>query len=265
MNKTLIAISTYKKNGALQELLTSLIDNDYPTTCDILICDDGSGEARELVKDYSPILYIESKNPGSIARNKNRGIKYFLENTQYEYLILLDDDLLVRSPGLVEALIETEYPHITGYLGKYTEGVGIEADERKQFSGNAFFDDFKPKGKTDKGVMFCPGAQGIMLFLTREIAEKAKYFHVPPGRYGYEHSIYSNVINKILGYQIDHFPIFIRTPVYLIGNYNYPNVYEAKPEENVKWWSKKKLDILLGIDYINNKPGVPEDEILERF
>lgn len=263
MNSRLISITTFRKNKALEELLDTLKEFKYFEDCDILVCDDGGGEARGVVKKYNPCLYTTGDNLG-IARNKNRGIKYFLENDQYKHLVLLDDDLLFTGSGLIDALIGAEWPHITGYLGTYTPGVGIEAEERKQFSGNAFFDDFKPTGKTDKGVMFCPGAQGIMLYMVREVVEKAMYFHVPPGHYGYEHSIYSNVINKITDYQIDHFPIFIRTPAYLIGNYEHPNNYEAKPEQNAKWWINKKLDISLGINYINRVHGVPTGEVVEK-
>lgn len=273
-NKVLIAISTYKKNTALTELLDTMKENGYLDSNDVLICDDGAPGAKEVWKKYNQpnIFYTGGSNVG-ISRNKNRGIKFFLENKQYTHLVLLDDDLLFTRPGMIEAMRATGQHHLTGYLGTWIPGYGIKRDEREQLSGNTFIGDFPVQGEAPGGTYYCLGAQGIMLFLTREIVEKAMYFHVPPGKYGYEHSIYTNVINTCMGIHMDWFPVFKNTPKYLIGNYNHPNNYDVGKvgdgkvkkndwhiEKNSAWWQKKKIDIYNGINYINKQHQVPEGE-----
>ena len=255
------ACSSYLKNGALEDLLDSIIEHGYDREADILICDDGEGHARDLVKMYG-LLYTTGDR-GGIGHNKNRGIKYFLDNPQYKELVLIDDDVIMTRPGLMEEFRRTGSCHVTGYLGSYEDGLGFTQDTRIQLSGNPFFKDFPVKGQTDTGLIYCLGSQGFLMYFTREIVEKAKYFPVGPGHYGYEHSLYSNTINRLLGLYIDWFPILYKTPKYCVGNYSWPNQYEAKPELNHKWWLKKRVDIMSGVNYINKHHGIPEEEVIE--
>lgn len=259
MKNTLIAISTFKKNPALVELLDSLNKHGYMEVADILVTDDGEGEAKGSIPPG--VLYTTGKNLG-IAKNKNRAIKYFLENPQYNYLLLLDDDIVFRASGLIEECIDTRLQHVTGYLGQWEDGVGVVgADDRPQLSGNPFFVDFPRQGQTEDGkISFRFGSQGGMLFFSRTILEKAGYFHIPPGKYGYEHSIHSNVINRVQGYCIDWFPILENSPKFFHDNGKYANAYEAKPQENNDWWINKKREIQKGINFINRSHGVPENE-----
>ena len=261
-NDVLIGISTFRKNQALRELLKSAQDNGYLDANDILITDDEAPGALEVFQEFvhPNLLYIGGQNLG-IAKNKNRSLRYFLHHPQYKQVILLDDDLRFSRNGLVEALKATELPHVTGYLGSWVEGLGPDPDERKQFSGNSFFDDFPIQGLSkNRDCFYIHGSQGIMMYMTREIVEKAQYFHIPPGKYGYEHSIYSNVINRCMGFHVDWFPVLIDTPKYIVGNFNHPNNYVADPQTNSKWWQEKKAQIQKGINFVNKVSGVPAGE-----
>ncbi len=255
-NKFLIGVSTYLKNGALREFLDSAIKNDYLETCDILICDDADGHAKEVFAEYPQkgLLYTTGSNLG-IARNKNRAIRFFLEQKHYTHLILTDDDMLFTAPGLFEECIAAGWPHTMGYLGEMS--CSLEG------ARGGFFDTFPIKGKTDiePETIFTNGSQGVMLYMTRDVVEKCMYYPIAPGRYGYEHSIYSNIINNAyLKYAMDWFPFLKTFPKFMVGNYNHPNQYEAKPEENQKWWLDMRNKIQSGVDYINKKSGVPDGE-----
>lgn len=257
--ETLIAISTYLKHEAIRELLGSLKKHGYFEEADILVTDDAN-DASFLVDEFPGLIYMGNKERLGIAKQKNKAIKYFNDSEKYQYLILLDDDIVFRAPGLIQECVSTGLEHLTGYLGQWEDGVGIVgADDRPQLSGNPFFIDFPRQGQTEDGkVTFRYGSQGGMLFFTREIIQKAGYFHIPPGKYGFEHSIYSNVINRVQGYCIDWFPILEDSPKFFHDNGKYPNQYDASKDIklNNPWWSKKKDEIRKGISFINRNPGV---------
>lgn len=257
-------VSSYLKPNCLKEFLESAREHGYLDNNHVLITDDDPEHSAKPVWEemvHPNLFYIGAKARAGISKNKNRGIQFFLKNPKYETISLYDDDLTFVAPGLIEACINTRLPHLTGYLGSYVEGLGPDPDERKQFSGNPFFTDFPRQASSETGdVIYCSGSQGIMMYMTKAMVEKAMYFHVPPGHYGYEHSIYSNVINKCQGLYIDSFPILYLTPKYLIGNFNYPNQYTAMPEQNSKWWMEKKEEVRRGINFINKVSQVPEGE-----
>jgi len=183
---------------------------------------------------------------GGVAINKNRGIKYFLEHSEFDELLMLDDDIVMTGPGLLEALRATGEPHMTGLLGGQ-EGLVFGED------ACPFFQSFPPLGERDTH-WYCTGSMGMMLYATRECVEKVGYMDVLVGKYGYEHALFSNRINMLYGKHLDWFPI-LKGCEKFFESQSIPNNYVANPAENQKGWAKRKEEIFRGIDLHKSRPG----------
>lgn len=278
-NKVCICVSTYQKDVALSTLLESLVAYEYHTGNRLVIVDDHQGLPYDLnrktnpnhplfkdndlqeIKRPSAVMVVEGfkvKHPdvdiscvfgkarGGVAINKNRGIKYFLEHPEFDELLMLDDDIVMTGPGLLEACRATGEPHMTGLLGG-TEGAVFGAD------ACPFFQSFPPKGETPTH-WFCTGSMGMMLWYKREAVEKAGYFNTMPDKYGAEHSLYSCRINALYGKYIDWFPILKGCEGFFISQ-SIPNNYIADYEKNMKFYNKIKPEIFKGINLHIKNPG----------
>ena len=129
MNKVLISITTYLKNKALKDCIDSLIETDSLKDVSVLISDDGNGNAEEIYHHFYDnantgllpqyINYITHPRAG-IWRQKNYCIQYFLEKTNCEYLLNLDDDLLILKSGFLESLVSaiqnSKFQHMNTFL-----------------------------------------------------------------------------------------------------------------------------------------------------
>ena len=279
MSKVCICVSTFQKDLALYELLTSLIKHNYHVGNKIIVTDDNAGlgytldrktnpdhplfkdskedklerpaawAVVEVFKERHPELDIEcvwGKSRGGVAINKNRGIKYFLEHPEFDELLAIDDDIIFTGPGLLEACRATGEPHMTGLLGG-TEGAIFGAD------ACPFFQSFPPKGETPTH-WFCTGSMGMMLWYTRECVERAGYFNAMPDKYGAEHSLYSCRINALYGKYIDWFPILKGCEGFFVSQ-SIPNNYTADYEKNMKYYNKIKPEIFKGINLTIKNPG----------
>lgn len=284
MTKTLIAISTYQKTDALATLIKSLVACGYDLGNRILVCDDNAGQdytitrkdnpnhpqwmeapknqkevafgsapsmVGELRRDF-PELDIEcvfGDKRGGVAINKNRGIKYFLEHPEFDELLMLDDDIEMVGPGLLEAIRATKLPHVTGLLG---------GSEAAVFGSDAcpFFQSFPPQGETPTH-WYCLGSMGVMLYATRECVEKVGYMDIlsQSGYYGFEHSCWSNRINMLYGKHLDWFPILKGCENFFVSQ-SIPNNYVADFTQNQKGWLKRKEEIFRGIDLHKARGGV---------
>ena len=193
------------------------------------------------------IEVISGKARGGVAINKNRGIKYFLEHPEFDELLMLDDDIVMTGPGLLEACRATGEPHMTGMLGSGLQSESFGAD------ACPFFQSFPPKGETPTHL-YCEGSMGCMLYFTREAVRKAGYFDRMPDIYGAEHSLYSNRINALYGKYIDWFPILKGCDRFFISQ-EIPNNYAANYEKNMKYWAKRKPEIFKGINLTIKNPG----------
>lgn len=195
---------------------------------------------------FKEVEVISGKARGGVAINKNRGIKYFLEHPEFDELLMLDDDIVMTGPGLLEACRATGEPHMTGLLGG-TEGAIFGAD------ACPFFQSFPPKGETPTH-WFCTGSMGMMLWYTRACVEKVGYFNAMPDKYGAEHSLYSCRINALYGKYIDWFPILKGCEGYFVSQ-SIPNNYTADYEKNMKYYNKIKPEIFKGINLTIKKSG----------
>jgi hypothetical protein len=161
---------------------------------------------------------------------------------------MLDDDIVMTGPGLLEACRATGEPHMTGMLGE-------NSAQAASFGADAcpFFQSFPVKGETPTHV-FAEGSMGMMLWFKREAVERAGYFDRMPDLYGAEHSLYSNRINALYGKYIDWFPILKGCDRFFLSQ-EIPNNYAADYEKNMKYWAKRKPEIFKGINLHIKNPG----------
>lgn len=267
-----VAITTYKKLEALRGSLDSL--ENFGRVGYIHIADDNDFEARETAEQYqsqyehgkffAPLAYSSGPNMG-IARNKNRGIKWFLtapEAKEFNYLVLVDDDIaftkssfgeVYLGDALVKAAEHSELQHITGYLGGSFGKVN--PDGTVSYVDEPFFTQFPPKGE-DEYLYYCMGTQGILLFFTRALIEVMGYFDSDwNGRYGYEHAILSMRSNRLEGICPEMYPILKGCPNYFHCQ-SKPNDYVADPSQNAAQYQKKRIDVYNGVGLSKQNPGV---------
>lgn len=269
MSKTLITISTYQKSDALKVLLTSLFEHGYNKDNKIIVCDDNMGKSYEITKEKNPnhplfkdssesnitmpsvpevikefegVECVFGKKRGGISNNKNRGIKYFLDHSEYRYLLMLDDDIIFTAPGFIDLCIESKHHHLTGYLGDPANDTILFGEDR-----SPFFKSFPPQGG-DPYIWYCLGSQGMMLWATRETVEEVGYMDRMKDHYGFEHSLWSNRI-MVLKYKkfLDWFPVLKGCHTYFQSQ-SIPNNYTADYSQNQKYWDKRKQEIFQGID-----------------
>ena len=259
-----ISVSTYLKNSALLAFLFSFYRfyKDNGRLEAIHIADDGNNHAKKCIERFerrfftNKIVYSTGENKG-IAKNKNRGIKYFLEKSIADNLILFDDDLIIKHSGLFDRLLDADKEfnigHITGCLG----GTFGQIDDQGNVNfNNPFLDQFPPEAST-KYLLFCEGAQGIMNYFTREALTLVGYYDIDwKGRYGYEHSIHSSRLLKLRGRYPKMYPILKNSQKFFVGNYNFPNQYDANPQLNSDQYQKKLIDVFNGINLQNKNPGI---------
>lgn len=261
-----VSVSTYKKPEALKGNLQSILDSIGPGVLAVNISDDNDGECEEIAKEFSPkfeeagitLTYSTGENKG-VAANKNRGIKFFLEDPvaqKCNYLILSDDDIKFTkarwgeeffTTQLLKATVECKMHHITGYLGHYKDPL----------TGNGFFKQFPPIME-DEYMLYCGGSQGILLFFTREAVLQAGYFDIFPTRYGYEHALYSNRINRIYGFEPRMYPILKNCHRYF-GCQNIANNYEVIVDEvkkNSAFYLKRLGQVIDGVGLTVTNSGV---------
>jgi len=283
MTKCLISISTYQKDVALSVLLESLVAHGYCAGNKLVIADDNQGLPYDLdrktnpdhplfkdndlqeIKRPSAVMVVEGfkqahpdvdiscvfgKSRGGVAINKNRGIYAFMQDESLDELLLLDDDIVMTGPGLLEACRATGEPHMTGMLGQ-------NSAQAASFGADAcpFFDSFPKMGETPTHI-YAGGSMGCMLYFTRECIQRVGYMEnlSKDGMYGFEHSIFSNRINALYGKYIDWFPILKGCDRFFVSQ-EIPNNYTADYSQNQKGWAKRKPEIFKGINLTIKNPG----------
>lgn len=263
---TLIAISTFKKVDALSVLLQSLLDRGYFKGNQILVTDDNAGmgyqangtnfsSAQETVEAFNlefgtNVICISGKRRGGVAVNKNRAIKFFLENKdKFDDLLLLDDDIVFTAPGLLDLIRSSNEPHMTGFLGSPDDPTGNKIAFGE--TATPFFKTFPPQGETETHY-YCFGSQGVLLYYTKDCISSVGYFDRMPDHYGFEHSLHSNRVNAFRGLFYDWFPVLKNCGQYFQSQ-SIANNYQADYSKNQKYWLKRKEEIARGIDLVKLK------------
>ncbi len=111
--KILIIIVTWNKKDCVVNLLHSISELDYPTKkIDILVIDNASndGTVEELEKHFSGLFIIRNKENVGGTGGFNTGLAWAFaqSNAEYEYLWLLDNDVLVHKDALTELVTVLE-------------------------------------------------------------------------------------------------------------------------------------------------------------
>lgn len=309
---TTIAISTFQKVDALEGILKSLLNNDYGRFTTV-ICDDFAGKPYQITRsgneghpcwrlpensgkdavempsaieiyekykqEFRSLSLIHGKGRGGISINKNRGIWYFLNKTKDDYLLLLDDDILFHTPGMVEEWIEVlkantnEGPgakysvsHINGTWQDYDPGFFDKLRGRPMIESRKAWDaDFPIEALGEKGLEWRKGSQGCACFFTRKAVESVGFFDQLGSFYGYEHAVYSSRVNL----RVDRrspvlYGVFDYSAKYFIGNsisnnYNDATVEAAKADPIYQ--RRLNNEIAMGINLKVKDPGFKIDEL----
>ena len=274
----LIAITTYQKSDALEVLLNSLQEHGYCSDNSIVVCDDNMGQPYKVTKKGNPnhpiwgtvdveeitmpsapqvvdkfkmdhpevdIACIFGKKRGGVSINKNRGIKYFLDNPNFADMLMMDDDIVFHAPGYVDLCRASKHKHLLAYLGSPDEERGRKLASGE--TGNPFFSVFPAQGE-DEFVYYCTGAQEMCRYVTRDAIERVGYFDIFKHHYGFESAIYSSRINMSYGKFLDWVPVLKNSPDYFVSqsianNYEIKDVYAHRDQ-----WMKRKEMVFRGRD-----------------
>lgn len=196
-NKLLIGITTFRKPNSLQRLLESLFEHGYDKHT-IHVADDAQsedsefngvriGSALEVVNNFKGVRCSYGNARGGISKNKNRNLKFMLDS-DYNHVLLLDDDLEFVRPGLYEELLEVcEKNRINHITGQWSSSQ----PELEQLTGGGWSTTF-PVQAMGHNVTWHEGSHGCSGFFTRKCIEEIGYMNVLKEKYGYEHSLYTS-------------------------------------------------------------------------
>lgn len=266
-----VCVTTFRKNPALRVFIESYLKyGDLDNLAHFVICDDEFPTAQPVYDEFKDqfngkLRYLggpleqkirtkkgkiittklEKAERVGIARNKNRGIKFFLEETNDDHLYLFDDDIEFIDSGLEANVLEANWTHITGYL----------ADYRDPMSMLGFFQQFPPFHETEH-LYWCMGSQGVMLYFYRSAIERLGYMnHDWPGKYGYEHSVHSARLSRIEGFYPEYYAILKGCP-YFFRTQQVANDYAAVPQENAAMFQALLDKVYTGYALKVHEPGV---------
>ncbi len=277
MNDCTIAISTFQKVDALEGILKSLLDNDYGRFTTVICDDNGANpykilksengghpawklpenQEKELIempsakeiflkykKEFSRLAFAHGKGRGGISINKNRGIRFFLEKTKDDYLLLVDDDILFHSPGLIEDWVNVlkantnEGPgaryslnQLTGTWQDYDPGYFDKLrGQPLSVSREGWYKDFPIEALGEEGLEMRKGSMGCCNLFTRKAIEAVGFYNVLT-KYGYDHSLFSSrVALRVDKSSPSLFPVFDWSSKYYVGNSISNNYNDATQE-----------------------------------
>jgi hypothetical protein len=179
MHRKLIAVTTcnlHLSAAIWTDIAVTLDSIAEHCSSDVLVVDDGSPKGyqdyvRDLCNERGFRFEYVLRN-GGISNAKNICLKHFRENRQYEYLIMLDDDVKVISD-------EFESTYTTAME---RSGVGILSWHDPAYTGAA--------AEPDGGLMASNKTCGVCVVVSRECVQSTGFYEVMPGKWGREHSEY---------------------------------------------------------------------------
>jgi GT2 family glycosyltransferase len=164
--KPLISIVMLNYNGLkyLKKTLPPILKLDYPSY-EFIIVDNGSTDKSiEFIKKFKKIKIIENGENLGYSKGKNIGVKH----AKGDYILLLDNDILIKTPELLSSLLEVALPNrliqipllninsrSTNYLGIYFELYGQKFNI-PEIKINKILNDnkLKPIGSFNGGFIF---------------------------------------------------------------------------------------------------------------
>jgi hypothetical protein len=254
-----IHVKTYKKPQILRDFLASYERFGYHESENILtIGDDNPGECLEVLNQFPWVHAYLVGNVNAIWANNNRGIKYFLENTDADALLQADHDIEFLAPGLfeeIERAYETDNQHhITGYVH------GIDGVDGLQV--------VFPYVAESQFLKWHPGCHGQVAWQTREIVERVGYQLSYDYFYGAEHAEYTH---RCLVAQsqtsIKLYPVLKRSTEYFWLNRNdftaYPVDYEHVTQTNQQKMLDRDADTSRGRNLLQAEHNLDKEIIVK--
>lgn len=297
------SITTFEKIPALRDLLQSLVDHGYAGENYIWhIADDGGAQpyfsnekqvdmpsAKEVYEEFKPkfhklVFQYGKEQRLGIGANKNRGIKYFLDNTEAEFCMLYDDDIIMVAPGFFEELEQVlkentsddpvtgrySLNHISGYWTDYP-GKDYFDNTKKQMmsqSRTGWFDDFPVEALGNRGLEWRKGTMGCSNFYTRKALQDILFMDVF-SKYGFEHTCHS--ARSLL--RTDRrspalYSMYDMCSFYYCGNQicnNYTDSFDEVQKADPLFQDRMNLEIARGLRLKVKDPGflIEDETILE--
>lgn len=126
-----VVIVVHNRKDDLLRLLDSLQKQAY-SDYEILIIDNGSTDGLSDISRLPSVEYMRLEENIGAAKGFNCGIRHMLQKNKYDYLWLLDSDLLVGRTALSELVKIMESDDAVGICGSiiyniYDPGIVVEA------------------------------------------------------------------------------------------------------------------------------------------
>jgi GT2 family glycosyltransferase/predicted O-methyltransferase YrrM len=150
----------YNGKGILENLLESLMATSY-RNMKVIVSDDSSPspDASAGIAAKYNVKFIVNKPNGGFAKNANFGAKYAIDEYDPDYILWLNNDIIITDPDWLTKLVETaESDPKIGMVGcklLYPDGKiqrGYSPDERNQQDSEKF--DYVRHSESVDGAMF---------------------------------------------------------------------------------------------------------------
>lgn len=179
MPSAAVIVPTQDRAAYLEVALASIAPQASDLGAELIVVDDGPGEATRHVAERHGARYVAHERPRGLNAARNTGIGA----TQAELLIFVDDDVAVGSGWLAALLnaaagLPDDVGVLTGPIRWRVEGRRFRACGRE--GGPVTWQDF---GDFDRD---CPHAWGANMTVRRSAIERAGRFDEALGLYGDE-------------------------------------------------------------------------------
>ena len=174
-----IIIANWNGEKVLYDCLKSLKEKtDYPNY-KIVVVDDSStdGSVDVVRRNFPDVDLIENEKNLGYVKTNNIGMKYVLEKYDPEYVLLLNNDVLIIQPDWLSEMIRASLPEKVGVVGVKL----LFPDGRVQHVGYSyepsfyFGIDFKRKKRMSRdGVYEVDVITGACMLIKKEVIKRIK-------------------------------------------------------------------------------------------
>lgn len=147
------ATNLYKGKSILCRVFTSLKKTAY-TNYNVILADDASTDnSVEYTKGTFPnVKIITNRSNGGYAKNNNKGIRYSLTSLKADYVLLLNNDIIIKDPQWLDKLVSAAEERkgelgIEGCRFEYPNGITqytvmrIDGDKNTKLKASQYADE----------------------------------------------------------------------------------------------------------------------------
>lgn len=134
MHKIFIGIVTVNRTKSICDLLQSIIETGSKLPDSRLVIVDANKEKLDL-HSYDSIIdehHLNDTGHCSVVDNKNIILSKFMENNDYEYLFILEDDIKIIKQGVFERYVEMskkyDIPHMNKSVHALNKTIKLNND-----------------------------------------------------------------------------------------------------------------------------------------